>query len=111
MVLAHGPLVQKTGFIEPHHFRIRAETVPSKHFRIYYSATNPESGAFELAAADRVINEAQFLSAYNTRKDWNSCLNFDTVSKINDIITSNQAKSLVQLSEALHDHQLVNIAR
>lgn len=111
MALNHGPLVQKTSAVEPHHFRISAETIPSNHFRIYYAATNPESGVFELAADDRVMKEAQFLSAYNSRKAWNSSLNFDTVSKINDVITSNQTKSLVQLSEALHDHQLVDIAR
>lgn len=49
-------------------------------------------------------------NAYITRKLWGSKLNLNSVSKLNYNVSNSNVKSIIQLSEALHDYQIVNIS-
>jgi uridine kinase len=105
-----GPLVSNTSKVEAGHFRIAVYSTPYLHFRIFHAATNSVTNEFELTRPELVRHEPNFLKAYQDRKAWNKKLNFESVAKVNGAIIANQNKSVIQLSEALHDHQIVTIA-
>lgn len=69
------------------------------------------------AALDKTDNfildksvEPRLTEAYVARKLWGSRLDLDSVSALNYNVANSNMKSIIQLSEALHDHQIVNIA-
>ena len=78
-----------------------------------------ESFRLELYRGDRIrlifggsaADEPRLVEAYAARKLWAQRLGFSSVGEINSaIISGGRAKTLVQLSEALHDHQVASIA-
>ena len=108
MSVAFSPLVVATGIVNPVHFRIEVATSPFPHFRLHHPILH--SGKFGLLSEASIRNEDILMSAIATRKTWNAKLGMDTVSKINTAATAGRTKSVIQLSEALHDHQICTIA-
>lgn len=109
--LAHGPIVPNASYIEPDHFAVEALTSPYPHYRLYHAtriqhATTPITSSFEIVRTE----EPAMLSAYETRKAWGTKISADSVTSINKAISESNVKRIVQLSEALHDQQVVNIA-
>lgn len=104
VALAHGPLVHNTADLDINLFRVNIGIESFPHFRLCYAV--PTGGGFEL----RDTLEVKLVEAYQHRKVWNSKLDLSSVPKTNRAILNNRSKSLIQLSEALHDNQVVNIA-
>lgn len=106
LCIAHGPMVPHTGRIEKDHYLVEAVTEPFSHFRIYHAAPNEKSGTFSLLPSP----EPMLLQAYAIQKSWASQQKIRTVVDINNCIIGSRSTSIVQISEAFHDHQVVNIA-
>jgi uridine kinase len=106
MAVAHGPCVPQTGKIDKSHFQIDIVQEPVPHFRLFHATQDTAGADFQL----RRNSEPRLVEAYAMQKLWASQLNMHTVTHINDAIAANRVTSLIQLSEASHDHQIINIA-
>lgn len=106
MSLAHSPVVPNTKFVDPAHFAIDIVNEPFPHFRLHHAVTCVKTGSFGLNRCQEII----LTQAYAIRKAWGGQLQLNTVTSVNAAIAANRVKSVVQLSEALHDQQIVSIA-
>jgi uridine kinase len=104
--LFRGPLLSSMGSINPAHFDVRFENSPYPHIRIQHACQNHIQKDFSLMPTEEVV----LIQAFAERKVWGENLNFDSISKINSAICDSKGKYLVQMCEALHDRQVVNIA-
>ena len=106
MALSHGShLLTNTSEISPEHVNISVISEPFSHYRLFHASPNKD-GKLEI----QITQEPKLLNAYAIRKNWAGLLNFQSVTNVNKAITDSKTKSLIQLSEALHDHQIVTIA-
>lgn len=106
LCLCHGPIVPHMGFIDKDHFAVAMVAEPYQHYRLYHASLSAPSGALTLAPSA----EPMLLRAYWIQKKWGIQQNLQSVSRINSAIISSRSTNLVQLSEAFHDQQVVNIA-
>lgn len=106
IALAQEVLVPNSSFINPAHFRIEVQTAPMVHFRLHFAVCNIKTGNFEFAPSE----ELKMTQAYLTRKNWSKKIQFESVSQLNNAVSNSKVKSIIQLSEALHDNQIVSIA-
>jgi uridine kinase len=106
LTLAHGVLIGNTATIQSNHFSINVITTPFTHFRLNHAISNHTTGDFSLIPTD----EPLLSNAYSIRKSWCNKIQLDTVTNINNQLSNARVKSVVQLSEALHDQQVVTIA-
>jgi len=106
LALAHGQdsILSSTGMIARDHFAVELVTSPAPHLRLYYGFQ--EGGTVTLKKAVEPI----LMQAYAVRKKWGETQHLDTVTKVNAAIAESRVKSVVQLSEALHDSQICSIA-
>ena len=104
----HGQVVSDLGDIDSSHFDLGCEMTPVKHLRLYHASLDSSTGSFELNKAASV--EPLLIKGYHHQKVWSSQLELNTVPDINNMITQSKCTSLIQLAEANHDFQLVNIA-
>ena len=106
IALSHGPSVPHTGQIDKEHFEIAIVEEPYPHFRLFHATKRSEDAPFQLTRS----TEPRLLEAYAMQKLWASQLSMQTICDINSAISQSRITSLVQLSEASHDHQVVHIA-
>ncbi len=106
IAVSHGNLQRNSGEAGVCDFVIESATEPYPHFRLRHSVINHASKALELIP----VHEPKLMEAFATRKAWGEQLGLRTVTQINRAISESRTKSLVQLSEALHDHQITSIA-
>mmetsp|Transcript_22567 Transcript_22567/g.32992 ORF Transcript_22567/g.32992 Transcript_22567/m.32992 type:complete len:561 (-) Transcript_22567:147-1829(-) len=106
LALSHGNIAPYTHSINPDHFELDFHMEPYPHFRLYHASYDYRQHQFTLMRPD----EPKLMLAYTMQKKWASQLNFNTVTSINRAIGESRTTSMIQLSEALHDHQVVNIA-
>lgn len=106
MALAHNVLVSSTGAIAPAHCRVTVESEPFPHFRLHHAVPISATGEFELTSS----HEPTLMEAYATRKNWGDRIDLQSAADVNKAITESRTKSVIQLSEALHDHTIVSIA-
>ena len=107
LALDHGPLAAHAGCISPSHFRI--DDLGGSSFRLQYavpSATADSAAAFALHPTDEPI----LLGAYADRQAWSASLGLRSTTEVGQAICDSRSKQLVQLSEALHDRNIVEIA-
>jgi uridine kinase len=103
--LAHTVFVPSTDLVDVDHFYVEVVSEPFPHLRLFY-ATPSDTDSLEITPT----NEPKLLDAYVTRKAWGLQLGLQSVTHINKAISDSKTKSIIQLSEALHDHQVVTIA-
>jgi len=103
----HGKeLLDNCGSINSEHFNVSVGASPQRHLRLHHAIPNLTTKKLEMVTT----NEELLLDAYNKQKIWSQQLNFDSVASCNKAIMSSQSNQLIQLCEAMHEHQLVNIA-
>ncbi len=106
LVLAHnGPMVPSTAMLDPSHLALEIVPGSARHYRLHHAVPSA-SGSFELASAPEPV----LLGAYEARAAWNAHAGVRTVSQVNAAISGSRTKSLVQLAEAEHDMQVVQLA-
>mmetsp|Transcript_22972 Transcript_22972/g.39424 ORF Transcript_22972/g.39424 Transcript_22972/m.39424 type:complete len:552 (+) Transcript_22972:74-1729(+) len=71
-------------------------------FVISYPTTSGELAPFK--------DEPLIATAYATRKAWQKAVGFSSLADINNTIISGKYRELIQISEALHDKQFIEIA-
>lgn len=116
--LAHSVFVPTTELVDIDHFYVDVIQEPFPHFRLFYatpsssnhSNNDNNNGNNSNSLEITPTNEPKLLEAYSLRKTWGSKLNLQSVTHINKAISQSRTKSIIQLSEALHDNQVVTIA-
>lgn len=110
MTLAHGydSILSNTELIAPEHFSVEFLRIPFPHFRLYHAVVSSpiEGRTWSLKKSEEIM----LMEAYATRKRWGERQCLETVSQINTAIATSRVKSIVQVSEALHDFQVCSIA-
>jgi len=117
LALDHAPVVPSTSLIDASHFSFEALSAASVHgdaasapagvyFRLQHAVLLAPGGSFGLFPTE----EPMLLKAYGARKAWATSLSLGSVVDVNARIAAGELKSLVQLSEAEHDKQVVQIA-
>lgn len=104
--LAHSVFIPSTNLVNAEHFLVNVIAEPFPHFRLFYAAPSDSTNSLEITPT----NEPKLLEAYAVRKNWGLQLGLQSVTNINKAISASKTKSVIQLSEALHDHQVVTIA-
>ena len=106
LCLEHGTIVPRTGLLDKDHFNLAEQTEPYPHYRLYHAAPCAKLGSFTLSPT----SEPMLLHAYSIQKKWGVGQKLQSVADINKTIIASRSTSLVQLSEAFHDQQVVTIA-
>jgi uridine kinase len=104
--LAHTVFIPSTALVDADHFYAEVISEPFPHLRLFYATPSSDTDSLEITPT----NEPKLLEAYVTRKAWGKQLGLESVTHINKAISDSKTKSIIQLSEALHDHQVVTIA-
>ena len=92
-----GSLVHNTAELSQE-FRVETLLMGEKrHLRLYFTI-------------DELPAEPRLVETISSRLQWAKLLGMESVGEINICIAEGRVKSLIQLSEAQHDHQVVTIA-
>jgi uridine kinase len=112
IAINHGTLVPNTTMLLPHHFMIEKihETTNSHFFRLHHAVPVTDASTGDVQFELRKTDEAVLLEGYEQRKVWNARTKLASITQINNTIAQDKAKALVQVSEAHHDKQVVDIA-
>ncbi len=103
----HGSeMLDNFGTINSEHFNVCIEGSPQLHLRLYYAVPSLTTKKLEMVKS----SEELLLEAYTKQKTWSQQLSLDSVASCNKAIMSSQSNQFIQLCEAMHEHQLVNIA-
>jgi uridine kinase len=103
----HGSeMLDNFGTINSEHFNVCIEGSPQPHLRLYYAVPSLTTKKLEMVKS----SEELLLEAYTKQKTWSQQLSLDSVASCNKAIMSSQSNQFIQLCEAMHEHQLVNIA-
>lgn len=104
ITLQHGALLPHLGLLDK--TLISLERVDENTLQLFYPQLNIATDTFELARSP----EPKLMEAYVKQKNWAAKLNFQTVTDVNQAITRSEGNVIVQLSESLHEFQIVDIA-
>jgi uridine kinase len=104
--IAHSVFIPSTKLVEANHFFVDVISDPFPHFRLFYATPSDTTNTLEITPT----NEPKLLEAYSLRKNWGLQLGLQSVTHVNKSISDSKTKSVIQLAEALHDHQVVTIA-
>jgi uridine kinase len=104
--IAHSVFIPSTKLVDADHFFVDVISDPFPHFRLFYATPSDTTNSLEITPT----NEPKLLEAYSIRKNWGLQLGLQSVTHVNKAISDSKTKSVIQLSEALHDHQVVTIA-
>lgn len=84
---------------------LKGESFNNNNYRLYHTSLDNNNNLVLHKNIEPCLSDA-----YVKRKLWGKQLNFNTVSKLNYNVSRSNVKSIIQLSEALHDYQIVNIS-
>jgi len=116
LAIDRGPLVPTTAALEVNHFSL--EIMGPKTYRLRHAvpqnsamnATSSSSFALPLSSAE-ATPEPLLEAAFEGREAWNTTLGMRSIADVNAAVgQGRKLKSLVQVSEALHDKHVVEIA-
>lgn len=106
-----GPVVPNTGMLDANHFSIEAtkdadgKAISGHRILLRHAAGLADGGFALVEGAEPVL-----LDSYLEREKWSLDCGFSSVAEVNAAICGSESKRLIQLSEADHDRQIVEIA-
>jgi len=113
LAIDRGPLVPTTAALEVDHFSLEVAGPATYKLRHAVPQKSAVAGtpSFALSPAAEVPPEPLLEAAYEVREAWNATLGVRSLTDVNAAVgEGRKLKSLVQVSEALHDHHVVEIA-
>jgi hypothetical protein len=104
LCLQYGDLLPSFGLLDKD--LIALESFSDNTLQLFYPQLNSNTGVFELSRTP----EPMLVEAYARQKIWAGKLDFTTVTDVNQAIIHSKGNMVVQMSEAMHEFQIVNIA-
>jgi hypothetical protein len=104
LCLQYGHLLPNVGLLDKD--LIALESVSTNTLQLFYPQVDSLTGSFELNRTP----EPMLMEAYAKQKIWAGKLDFQSVTDVNEAILHSKGNMVVQLSEAMHEFQIVNIA-
>ena len=102
LALQYGCLLPNLGLLDQELMAL--EFLSDTTLQLFYPQL--QDGTFELSRTA----EPKLMEAYAKQKIWAGKLNFQTVTDVNQAIIHSKGNMIVQLSEAMHEFQIVNIS-